>query len=298
MRKVHFYKAKSRLGIINPPINQKDLNLGVENAPDVILTEKFLSKFDSYTSEFVFSKPEKIKDQSNINERYFNVLANELQAFKGLINASLKPGEMQVVIGGDNSVTFSSLLALLERVRDANKIGYIQFDSHGEMNLYKTSPTKNFHGMYLRPFIDSFDIPKISSIVHFKLPLQNILFIGDIKLDSQERIYFEKAKLRNISRDEVLRHKNSTIKELEDFICRFDYLHVNFDVDVFNHKEAMATGIPSSQGFMLYELLPLLEIVSKHPNLSLDLSEVNPQKEDRDKTIKIAQKVLSIMLRD
>ena len=123
MRKIHFYKTKSRLGIVNPPIYQKDLNLGVEDAPDAILTKEFLSKFDSNTSEFIFSKPEKIKDQ------YFDVLA---------------------------------------------------------------------------------------------------------------------------------------------------------------------TSIPSTKGFMFYELLPLIEIVSKHPNLSLDLSEVNPQKKGGEEAVKIAQKVLQL----
>ena len=291
MRKIHFYKAKTRLGILYPPIHQKTLNIGVEDAPDVILTPDFLSQFSYVITEFEFPRPENISKPD-----YINVLADKLKEFKTLINKTIKKDETQVVIGGDNSVTFSSLLALLERAEDSKNVGYVQFDSHGEMNLYKTSPTKNFHGMYLRPFLDSFDIPQIKKIVKFKLPAHNLFFVGDLKLDVEEKRFFVISKFANVNSMDVLKNKKSVVKKIEDFIGKFDYLHVNFDVDVFNQKEALATGIPSDKGFMLADLLPILKIASKHKNLSLDLSEVNPNKKGAKKTIQIAQKVLSTLL--
>jgi arginase family enzyme len=291
MRKIHFYKAKTRLGILYRAIHQKTLNVGVEKAPDAILTKDFLSKFKCTVSEFVFPKPEDISKES-----YLNILSNKLTEFKILINKTIEHNETQAVIGGDNSVTFCSVLALLERVDDSKRVGYIQFDSHGEMNLYKTSPTKNFHGMYLRPFIDNFDIPEIKKLVNFKLPTQNLLFIGDLKLDAEEKRFFIKSKFTNLNRRDVLKNKKDAYRKIEDFIDKFEYIHVNFDVDVFNEKEVLATGIPSKDGFMLEDLLPILKIVSKHPNLSLDLSEVNPKKIGAEKTIQIAQKLLSTLL--
>ncbi|MBI4089189.1 MAG: arginase family protein [Candidatus Levybacteria bacterium] len=288
MLKVHFYKAQCRLGIIYHPIHQKDFNIGVEDGPDAILTNSFLKKFkENRTSEFNFLKPEEI-DRNN----YLNIIAENLESFKNLINKTLKANETQVVIGGDNSVTFSSLLALIERVGDAKKIGYIQLDSHGEMNLYKSSPTKNFHGMYMRPFLDSFDVPIISNLVTQKLPLKNTLFIGDQELDEEESIFFKKSKLKNINRKNVLEDRKIVLEYLKKFTSSFEYLHVNFDVDAFNKKGVQATGIPSGNGFKLKELIPLIEVVSKHPRLSLDLSEVNPRKIGIDKTIRIVHEVL------
>lgn len=289
--RVHFYKAKSRLGIINPPFGQKDLNFGVEDAPDAILTKEFLKQFDSVVSEFTFSLPEHIN-----KSKYLDLFAHEASSFKDLINRTLKPQEMQVVIGGDNSVTFSSLLALLERVRDPNKLGYIQFDSHGEMNLYATSPTKNFHGMYLRPFLDSFDIHKIKGLISKKLILKNILFIGDLNLDKEEKVFFNKMGFKNIDRSDVLGRLDLVLKELKEFVSRFDDLHVNFDVDVFNSKEVMATGIPSHKGFVFKDLLPIIKVVSTYKNFSLDLCEVNPKKTGVKETIDIAQKVIAEFL--
>ncbi|MEK7534657.1 MAG: hypothetical protein AAB600_04960 [Patescibacteria group bacterium] len=104
MHKVHFYKAKSRLGIINSPIHQKDLNLGIEDAPDAILTPSFLAKSRCLVNEFIFTKPEDIDKKD-----YFSTLAFNFISFKDLISRTLKSNETQVVVGGDNSVTFSSI---------------------------------------------------------------------------------------------------------------------------------------------------------------------------------------------
>lgn len=160
------------------------------------------------------------------------------------------------------------------------------------MNLYKSSPTKNFHGMYMRPFLDSFDVPIISNLVTQKLPLKNTLFIGDQELDEEESIFFKKSKLKNINRKNVLEDRKIVLEYLKKFTSSFEYLHVNFDVDAFNKKGVQATGIPSGNGFKLKELIPLIEVVSKHPRLSLDLSEVNPRKIGIDKTIRIVHEVL------
>lgn len=294
VRKVHYYKTRSRLGIVNPLSGKKDLNIGVEDAPDAILTQDFLSKFENaQLYEFTFSKPEDI-DKS----KYFDILASELSKFKELINATLKPHETQVVIGGDNSVVFTSLLTLLERTKDPDSIGYIQFDSHGDLNLHKTSPSKNFHGMYMRPFFDSFDIPKIKNLINSKLSPENTLFFGNLELDKEEKTYFDKSKFKNISKEYFLKNRNKVLKELRNFIESFEHLHINFDIDVFSSKDVRATGMPGVKGFMMSEISPILRTISSHPNLSLDLSEVNPKKDGSTKTISVAQKVTELLLSD
>lgn len=61
-------------------------------------------------------------------------------------------------------------------------------------------------------------------------------------------------------------------------------------------REVLATGMPAADGFVLDEIYDVLRIVSFHPNLSLDLSEVNPRKEGSKKTISIAKKALQMLL--
>src|SRR3989344_252190 len=286
----HFFKSKSRIGLTNKPLNQKDWNFGVEDAPDAILTPQFLKIFGNYKlNEFTFPNPEDIDPKD-----YLSVLRVNLTAYKDLINKNLGVGETQIVIGGDNSITFSSLLALQERM-DVSKLGIIHFDSHGDINSFNVSPSKNFHGMYLRPFLDNFDIPQINNLVPSKLKSSQALFIGDLKLDEEESEYFKIHMLENINRSDYLENKEAVISKIKAFLEEYEHIHINFDIDIFDQNIAGATGIPGD-GRWGSEVFEILKFISTHPSASLDLAEVNPKKEGAEKTIKLARQILKTIL--
>ncbi len=289
MRAVHFFKAKSRMGIINPYNHQKEYdNVGVENGSDAILTDDFLDKFQlSHISEYVFSKPEEIK-----HEQFNKILVKQVNGFREFINNHLKPGQIQVVIGGDHSVTLPSILATRDRIGGFKDLGYVQFDSHGDVNLKASSPTDNFHGMYARALIDNFDIPEIDELIPHKLPIKNILYVGNLDLDPGEMDLFHKKKIKNVDRSSLLKDKRRVVNDFKNFISSFRYLHVTFDIDVLNKIQAPATGLPSENGFMIEDIEELFSVISGHPNLSFDLTELNPQKFGKEQTVKSAQKVL------
>lgn len=277
------------MGIINPNSAwRNDSGIGVENGPDAILIGDFLAKFPPhYISEYVFPKPEEISPK-----QFNKTLRKQINDFKEFINKHLEPSQTQVVIGGDHSVTLSSILAVRDRIGGFKNLGYVQFDSHGDMNLRASSPTGNFHGMYARPLVDHFDIREIEELISNKLPVENIVYIGNLNLDHKEADLFNKKKIKNINRKELLGDKNSVIKNFKNFISSFQYLHVTFDIDVLDKTQAPATGIPSENGLRLENIGELLRIVGRHPDLSFDLTEVNPRKLGIERTIKSAQEVL------
>ncbi|MBI2022390.1 arginase family protein [Candidatus Daviesbacteria bacterium] len=306
MKTPHFFKAISRIGLINPPIRQKEFNIGVEEAPDFILDGIFLSNFTKEKelefvphtklveiSEYVFSKPEEIG-----LDKYYQILAKELTEFKQFINANLKKDQIQVVIGGDNSVTLASLLAVFERV-DSKSVGYIQFDSHGEMNSYKNSPSKNFHGMYMRALLEKFDIPEVESIAQPKIGFEQVLTIGDQVLDGDEPAFYKKNNIRNIKREEFLNKREQIREELIGFLKKYQHIHINFDVDIFHRSVAPATGIAEDGKWMWEDVVFLINIIRENnQNLSVDSCEINPMRKGSKKTIKVAQEVLLKLLKD
>ena len=288
MKIPHFFKANSRLGISNPHKFQKDTDIGVEDGPDVILTDDFLAKFPlCYTGEYIFPKPEKISPK-----QFNKALGDQISGFKEFINKYMRIGQTQVVIGGDHSVTLPSILAVRDRAGSFKNLGYIQFDSHGDINLKASSPTNNFHGMYARPLIDHFDIKEIENLVPSKLSVENIMYIGNLDLDQEEADLFAKKKVKNINGKALLEDKRNIVKDFSNFISSFQYLHVSFDVDVLDKTQASATGIPAENGLKLKNIKELLNIISKHPNLSFDLTEVNPRKSGMKQTLKSVHKVL------
>ncbi len=267
----------------------------MEDGPDEILTPDFLIKFpDAIISEFTFTTPEEIASKD-----YFQILTEELTSFKNQINSTLPTQNsefMQIVLGGDNTITFSSLLALIERVKDPRAVGYIQFDSHGESNSYAGSDSKNFHGMYMRPFFDKFDIPEIDNLVPEKLKSEQAIFIGDMILDGDEPQFFQKMNFKTLTFEEYQRDKEQFIEYLHSFLADYPYIHVNFDIDIFNRDVAGATGIPEDGKWQKAEIFEILEIISKHPNVSFDLSEINPRCTGAERTIKLAQEMLDLIL--
>lgn len=291
MKKLHFFKAKSQLGCTGILYHLGKSNPGVERAPDAILDEDFLNILGSPpVSPFIFPHPDEIgKDE------LVEILVTNFKAFKEYINEKLAPGEIPLVVGGDHSIAFSSIMAALERAKKADDFGYIQIDSHGDMNLFTDSPSKNFHGMYLRPLLDDFDIPEIKNLVDKKINPGNVLFIGNLDLDPKERQFFQKQKIKNITGGQLQKDTNHILYQIQEFTSGFKYLHVSLDMDVFDKSIIPATGIPAQNGLFPQEVLPILKIVSDHPRLSFDISEINPAKAGAEESIKTAQEILLIM---
>lgn len=283
----HFFKTYSRLGMINVPNKGTKLNLGVEDGPDSVVTEDFLKYFNNPpVTTYKFPLPENIQ-----KDDYQKIIAQQSKKFSELINTSLPPNEIQVVVGGDHGVVFGSLLAVVSRMDPAG-VGYIQFDSHGDVHLFKTSPSGNFHGMWLRPFIGEFDSSAIASLVPAGLKSNQILFIGNLELDDEEKKIFTSKKIINISSDDLSKDRQKSLSRVKEFIERFDHIHISFDIDVFNRKFVSATGTPAENGLQPKEVFDILDVLALVKRKSIDLVEVNPRKKNSQSTVEIAQKVL------
>ncbi len=286
----HFFKTYSRIGIHNLPYGQSVVANGVEEAPDFILSDKFVSKFpNSKVSSFGFKEPEDIHPLN-----YFKSICEESIKFKDFLSTNYDKNKRLVVIGGDHSVTFSSILYDLNYY--GNNIGIIHFDSHGDINLYNESPSKNFHGMYLRIFFDKFDLLYFDELVKTKLNPSNLFFVGNLELNPEENKFISKNRISSISSKD-LKSNNQSINSLKEFIKKHNHIHISFDVDVFDKNLAPATGTPAKNGFGKNEIFEILEIVKKAKSLTLDIAEVNPRKKGAEQTIKIAQEVILKLLK-
>lgn len=293
MAKAHFFKVKSRIGIINNPDKQKDNNMGVEDGADHILEENFLKHVNDYlVSDFSFPDPEDLS-----KEYFFNKVNKYIIDLQNKINREMEDDEMQIVIGGDHSISLPSVLAVIDRVGSSKKIGYVHFDSHGDINLYRESPSKNFHGMYLRPLFDDFDISLIDSLLVDKMPIENLLMIGNLDLDLGEFEFLNNKNIKTISRKNLLLDNKKTLKMFKDFINNFKYLHVSFDGDVLDKSVFSATGIPAEKGFMLSEIMQFIDLIAKHDNLSFDIAEFNPYKKKAKASKEVCQEILLKILK-
>lgn len=281
----HFYNLRSRLGMINLPHRMEEFNVGVEEGGDSILSNDFLLKFQRpVVDSMTFPMPDDIE-----RKKYFETLVESLQKATDLIEETLQDDEMQVVVGGDHSVAFSSLVALLRRLH-SHSVGYIQIDSHPDINTVATSPTGNFHGMWMRPFIGGFDNEQINQLVPHVLKPEQILYVGNLDKDPEEQELIEVKKIQTISVDAL--RNGSAQENINKFFESFEHIHLDIDIDGFDRTVAPATGIPAKNGLLYKDVEPILELFRKKEGRSMDLVEVNPQKDKGEKTIKLAQKLI------
>lgn len=290
MKNPHFFGLHSRLGIYHKPHLSDSDNIGVESGPSVIV-RKFFNQplFD----QFWFPLPENIP-----SDKYLDILARFSHQAADLISNQIKPRhEVPVILGGDHSVVFAGLLGLLE-LYPAQSTGIVMFDSHADLHQNSTSPSGNFHGMWLRPFFDEFDVKSIRQLIkHYLEPIQ-LRYIGNLIVEEAEQQF--------IKNNQIICYSSYNLKNpdqldlcqanLQKWSQQFDHLHLSFDVDVFNSKLVSATGTPNPKGMNLKEVIPFLHMFANHPGLSISLVEVNPAKDGATQTLEIAHQVLQILI--
>lgn len=293
MKHVHFFKAYSRLGLINKPNKSDAINEGVEHGSDAVLSDEFLRQLNAnYSlSHFKFSDPDKINPKD-----YEKIIASESDEFAKHINNLIREDQVQVVVGGDHSTAFPSVLAVLRRVDPEASIGYIQFDSHGDLHTFKTTPSGNYHGMWLRTLMDNVESKYIDSIVGRHLDPHSSIIYGNLDLEPEESSYIKKNRIDVWNEDDLLDDFDFANQYIRSFVSKYDHIHVSFDIDVFDAQFAPATGTPAPDGLDPDHVFPLLETLSKAKHLSMDLVEVNPQKNGAETTIDMAQKVIETLL--
>jgi len=296
----HFYGGVSRLGTKNNPNGTQESNEGVELAYESILG---LDPFDIGTlkqwgdkydiSSYTFPDPSSVSE-----DQYFSTIAKESKKFGDIINGSLKPEEIAVSIGGDHSISYATIQAWLERIKNPKKALVIDFDSHADACLYSQTPSGNFGGMWARPFLDKFDVECIDNGIT-KLQGPQWLYIGDLEgepyWDPWEAEFLKEKEINHISKKDILEGKASSY--LQKLLDGAEDVYTTADIDVFTKKVAPATGITGEWGLTKGQVFPLLEQIAESGKLSgCDLTEVNPQKQGAVKTIGTARAVLETLI--
>ena len=289
-RPLVFYKLYSNLGIRGTPLGQNERNDGVYYGPDAVLSAEFLQQFsNARVLEFKFPK-----NDATTDEHFYQTVAQESGRCADDIVSHLAPADMLVAIGGDNSVTLPALLADIARF-GAGAIGVITFDTHGDIHLAATTPSGNFHGVFVRPFFDTFDVPEIDKLVPQKLKGSDIIYFGNFDFEQEEIDFMDRKKIRRYSLGRMQHAAQDMETTLQRFLNAHAHVHINFDIDVFDESLVTATGMPSANGVMKEDIFPLLARIATHPSKTLSLSEINPEKKGAHKTVQLAHEVIETL---
>jgi arginase len=189
----------------------------------------------------------------------------------------------KINLGGDHSMSIATVADSLNRVKQ-DKLKVLWFDAHADINTYKSSKTKNFHGMPLS-FLTGLSNYHEFSFINNKLNLNNLLYIGIRDLDKFEQSVLEKYKISFLTVDNINKNPEKSCKLIKQFIDNDPY-HLSFDVDVMDPKILSSTGTPVNNGLKLKNTKFIIDNLSKKNMINMDIAELNLEIGDKKKSMK------------
>lgn len=176
-----------------------------------------------------------------------------------------------ICIGGDHSISIATGASSLNKFKNTK---FIWIDAHADINTYKESKSKNFHGMPLS-FLTGLDYNISFSFIKNLLPFQNICYIGLRDVDPYEYHILKKNNIQYIDYQTVNNDYNKSYKILKNFINN-DPVHLSFDVDSINPEFISTTGTIVENGLDLKPTKKLLNLILNNEKvICLDIVEMN-----------------------
>ncbi|MBQ0041676.1 MAG: arginase [Clostridiales bacterium] len=238
--------------------------------------------------------PREGEDRKNML-RFDQVVETNKQVYQS-VRDSLKEGRIPIVMGGDHSIGAGSVAAVAKHYEKEGKIGVIWIDAHGDWNSDKTTITGNMHGM---PFSAVCGWGPDEMVDYGQKPCfvepSHAAQVGGRDFDPKEAdrmkqaglnvypIYdIDKRGMRDVMEQAIADASNGTVG-----------IHLSFDVDAITPEYAPGTGTPVENGITAREALLAVKLIAKSGKLlSMDIVEVNPILDERNKTAKLATELV------
>jgi len=190
------------------------------------------------------------------------------------VRAALLSGAIPVTIGGDHSINIPCINAF----HDQGDFHILQIDAHLDF-VDERHGVRFGHGNPMRRAAEKQYVKGISQF-------------GIRNVSSTAKVGYEDARAMGSDILSVRQFRKIGPKEAANRIPKGS-VYVTIDIDAFCPSIAPGTGTPSHGGFLYYDVLELLQNVSKNNDIiGIDLVEVAPAYDQSDSTSILAAQLL------
>ncbi|MCO6465263.1 MAG: arginase [Bradyrhizobiaceae bacterium] len=239
-----------------------------------------------------------VQEEANSKLKYLPEVAEMSHVLAARVETILDNGDFPLILGGDHSMSIGSLAGIGAHCQKTGKtLGVIWVDAHADMNTEQTTPSGNIHGMPLAVAM-GYGHPDLLRVggEFRKLDPRNLAIIGLRSIDPGERELIKELGVAAYTMFDVdkLGMYEIASRVLEDMSRSVDHLHISFDVDGVDPSIASGVGTPVPGGLSYRETHLFFEMVSQiDAYASLEIAEVNPILDDRNKTAEFAADVVA-----
>ena len=223
----------------------------------------------TYLSEDV-----KIVDIGDADIIHTDTIKSHKNIEKG-VRSILKAGALPVVLGGDHSINIPCVNAF----SNSGPIHILQIDAHLDF-VDERHGVKYGHGNPMRRAAE-------------KSYVTGLTQVGIRNVSSTSKEGYEDAKAMNSDILSVRQTRKIGPKNLVGRIPKDSNVYITIDIDAFCPSIAPGTGTPSQGGFLYYEVLEILQHLSKQNKVvGIDLVEVAPDYDHSGSTTILAAQIL------
>lgn len=225
--------------------------------------------------------------------RFLNEIADVCQAAAQRVKVFAEKDETPLVIGGDHSIAVGTAAGVSHVMRSRDeKLGVLWFDAHADMNTPETTPSGNVHGMALASLVGRGDA-KLTSLLGTTpiVDAPHVALIGARDIDEEEKANVRDSGIHVFTMRDIDQLGISTVVEraIKVISRGTTGLHVSLDMDFVDPAEAPGVGTPVPGGATYREAHLAMELVADSGRVrSLDIVEVNPILDSRNRTGKLA----------
>ena len=207
----------------------------------------------------------KVYDIGNINR-------SQIENIYDKISASSK---IPISIGGDHSISRQIINALAKRY---GKISLVYFDAHPDF----VSSTTNYYGSVVNDVLSNIEIAS-SVQIGIRTPEQE-------ELDNIQKYHLEVITPFDIQKHGIKLVTNSVLHRLGDKV------YVSFDMDCVDPAYAPGVSVPVPMGLNSTDAVYLLKEIVKKGIIGMDIMEVCPSFDVKDRTSHLASRIISEVL--
>jgi arginase len=225
--------------------------------------------------------------------RYLGEVLDVCSRLKAEVAEALADGAFPVTLGGDHSIAMGSVSAVAAHRRERGEvIGLLWVDAHTDMNTPATSPSGNIHGMPLAHLL-GMGAPTLRRLCGDPPPVdaRHLAILGVRSVDPRERevVLASGARVYTMSEIDERGVAACTREALARVTEGTAGFHLSFDMDAVDPRYAPGVGTAVPGGLTYREAHLICEEAAETGKiLGLDLVELNPIYDERNRTAELA----------
>lgn len=213
--------------------------------------------------------------------------------------SSLPDDVFALTIGGDHSIGMGTVAGnALRGNSQGHRMGLIWVDAHADFNTPESSPSGNIHGMPVAHLTGLGESRLASLAGEWRLRSEDVVMIGIRSVDEGERELLKEHGIRVYTmRDVEQRGISEITAEALEYLAGTERLHVSYDADALDPSVTPGTGTTVPGGLSFREGQLLMELLHESGRVtSMDIVEVNPVIDDKNRTAEAMVEMAAAML--